>query len=316
MNKNAFCAAYCLSIMISAQVAVAEEPGFGGDLILGGVWETGRPSQLDAVDGNKTITSLNRRSKSESDADLYFSGEVRYTLANEKTTFFLSDIRDDENALSAGVQHSLGDWGTLSGAVTYGINEVWKNPYLVGTPRRRTDEASYGLAFDYDNVMGSGLLLSTEFAVVDVDNDVIGKQQKLLRRDGYRGKVSAGYEIPFSENIMVVPSINYTRHQLDGDANSSDSYGIAMALLWSRDNLSIETVAELGKTNYHDDHPVYNRERDATSFDVSALVSYYEPFGLSQTSVYAFAGYSRVDENIDFFDTNTFTTGFGVGYHF
>ena len=316
MKKNGICAALSFSLLMSAQMAGAEVPGFSGDLILGGVWENGRPSQLDATDADKTISNINQKSDSTSDLDLYLSGELRYTFANEATTLFIYNIRHDGNLLSAGIQHSLGELGSISGAATYGIKEVWKNPYLVGTPRSDTDEVTYGLAFDYTNMFGTGFMLAADIAKVKVDDDLIGKQQKLLQRDGFKGSIGAGYEIMLGEHTKLIPSFTYTRHELDGEANSSNGYGVAMDLVWNRNNLTVEASAGYTKTKYLADHPLYNRERDANELDVSALVSYNEPFGIPHTSVYTFAGYNKVDENINFFDSNQFTAGVGLGYHF
>ncbi len=316
MEKKVVWAALSLSFMVSAQVAMAEEIGFGGDLILGGVWESGKPSQLDADDSDKTIASINSKSDSESDLDFYLGGELRYTFANEDTTLFLSNVRHDDYALSTGVQHSLGELGTFSAAVVYDTKEVWKDPYRVGARRSKTDEVSYGMTFDYSNVLGTGFFIATDIATVEVDDDLIGKKEKALQRDGLKGSIGAGYEVFLGEYTTVIPSFTYTRYDLDGKANSSNEYGVALDVIWSFDDLTVEASAGFSKTKYFGSHPLYDRTRDATTFEVSALVSYYEPFGIQQTSVYSFVGYSKVNENIDFFDSDKLVAGAGIGYHF
>lgn len=316
MEKKVVWAALSLSFMISTQAAMAEEVGFGGDLLLGGVWEKGKPSQLDAEDSDKIISSINNKSDSESDLNLYVGGELRYTFANEDTTMFLSDIRYDDYALSTGVQHSFGDLGTLTAALVYDTREVWKDPYRVGARRSDTDEVSFGMAFDYSHVLGTGFFITSDIAAVEVDNDLIGKKVKALQRDGYKGSIGAGYEIFLNEHTTVVPSFTYTREDLDGKANSSNDYGVELDVIWNYDRLTVEASAGFSKTKYFGSHPLYNRKRDATSFDISAMVSYYEPLGIPQTSVYSFVGYSRKNENIDFFDSDKLVAGAGIGYHF
>lgn len=316
MKKKVVWAVISLSLMVSTQVAMAEEVGFGGDLLLGGVWEKGKPSQLDAEDSDKTISSINTRSDSESDLNFYVGGELRYTFANEDTTIFLSNIRHNDYALSTGVQHSFGDLGTLTAALVYDTREVWKDPYRVGVRRSDTDEVSYGMAFDYSDVFGTGFFIASDIAVVEVDDDLIGKKEKALQRDGFKGSIGAGYEVFLNEHTTVVSSFTYSRHDLDGKANSSNEYGVALDVIWNVDHLTVEASAGFSKTKYFGSHPLYNRKRDATSFDISAMVSYYEPLGIPQTSIYSFVGYSKVNENIDFFDSDKLVAGTGIGYHF
>ena len=316
MDTKVVWAALSLSFMISAQVAMAEEVGFGGDLLLGGVWERGKPSQLDAEEGDRAISNINTRSDSESDLNLYAGGELRYTFANENTTMFLSDLRHNDYALSTGVQHSIGELGTITAAFVYEAREVWKDTYRVGAPRSDTDEVSYGMAFDYSNVLGTGFFIASDIAMVEVDDDLIGKREKALQRDGFKGNIGAGYEVFLNEHITVVPSLTYTREDLDGKANSSNEYGMVLDVIWSFDDLIVEASAGFSTTNYFVSHPLYGRKRDATTFEVSALVSYYEPLGIPQTSIYSFAGYSKVNENIDFFDSDKIVAGAGIVYHF
>jgi hypothetical protein len=245
----------------------------------------------------------------------HISGELTYTLANRQTSLFLSCLADD-SGVALGMRQDLGDWGHIRIAGTFDAQEVWKDPYLVGVKRSRTDETAVGLSLEYEQIAGTGFLFSSHLVGVEVDEDRIGKREKRLRRDGHRYTLATGYQFALGDNGMVIPTVSYIGNELRGDANAADEVALGIGYAWSDGSWSVDAGAAVGRKLYRERHPVFNKSRTATSLDLSLIAGYYEPFGLAQISVYSLLAYGRVTENIDFFDSDTVCAGLGLGYHF
>ena len=315
MKKATLVILFCMGAMLLVHFAHAEEPGFGGEIVVGGGIVTGRLSQLDAEEGNRRVDRRDQQGDHHTYLDSYISGELNYTLEDGRTTFYVTDLNSD-SGVALGVRQDMGDLGRLNAAGTYEARRVWQDPYLLGVPRNRTDETSYGVSIEIEDFLGTNFLVASKIAAVDVDDDRIGDREKSLRRDGFRSDYAVGYVIGLSDNQLVIPMVSYVRSDMDGDANSSDGITFGLGYEWGKGSWGLEATAGVGWTDYREDHPVYRKERRATSFEASVLVAYAEPFGWSDVSFYGLAAYSRVDENIDFFDQDLWTFGLGVGYEF
>lgn len=315
MKKIVIAILFCVGWILLLQSAHAAETGFSGEVVIGASMATGRLGQLDAEKGDKRIDRLDEQSDEDTYLDLYLSGEFAYTLSNGRTTFFITNLGACAD-LAAGARQSLGDLGRIRLAATFEGREVWQNPYLVGVLRNRTDETGYGVSIAFEDIMGTRLRFLSEITAVDVEGDRIGEREKDLRRDGARSTYGAGYAIGLSDHQQIIPMVRYSRADMDGDANSNDGYELAIGYEWGDGSWGLEAGIGIGWKEYRKDHPVFNKTREATSLEASALVGYSEPFGWPHTSIYSLAAYSRIDENIDFFDSELWTFGIGVGYEF
>jgi hypothetical protein len=315
VKNAAIIALFCFGVVLVLNSAPrADEAGFGGEIIVGGLWENTRRSQLDASNGNDRIDTLAQNEDRETDTTPAITGELSYTLANRQTSLFLTE-HDYNAGVALGVRQNLGDWGQLQIAGTYMAQKVWKDPYLEGVKRSRTDETELGLSIEYTKIAGTGFLFSSDIVGVEVDEDRIGKQEERLRRDGYRYTLATGYQFALGGLGVVIPTVSYTGNELRGDANASDAVALGIGYGWSNGSWSVEAGAAVGRTHYRERHPVFNESRRATTLDLSLVTGYHEPFGLSRISVYSFLAYGRVTENIDFFNSDTVCVGLGLGYH-
>ncbi|MGD9010404.1 MAG: DUF2860 family protein [Desulfobacteraceae bacterium] len=315
MKQAVLIVLFCFGVVLLLDSAQADEAGFGGMIIVGGVWENTQRSQLDASDGNDRIDALAQNEDRETDTVPHITGELTYTLANRQTSLFLTTLVYD-SGMALGVRQDLGDWGQIEIAGTFESQEVWKDPYRMGVKRSRTDETTVGLSVEYEQIAGTGFLFSSHIAGVEVDKDRIGSREERLRRDGHRYTLATGYQFTLGDNVTVVPTLTYTGSELQGDANASDGVALGIAYEWSNGSWSVEAAAAVGRTRYRERHPVFNETRTATALDLSLITGYYEPFGLAQISVYSLLAYGRVTENIDFFDSDAVCVGLGFGYHF
>ncbi len=315
MKKTGYFLWCGLGLVLLASAASAEESRFSGDIYLGGSVVSGRLSPLDAEEGDETIDGLDKNNEDETFAAPLIGGELRYALDDRNTVLFLTDSKDGEG-LALGLRALLPDSGQIAIAATFAENQVWEDPYITGTKRRRTDALAYGVTLDYEGILGSGFLLSAGIARVEVDKDLIGKREKALRREGYRSHLELGYAMQIDDHHQIIPSLRYERGDLEGDANSSDGYGWSLAYHWVGGPLEFTASVGMGWNIYREDHPVFAKARKAKHYTAFALVNYHEPFGWSRVSIFSLAGYDGIDENIDFFDGHTWTAGLGLGYHF
>jgi hypothetical protein len=315
MKKTVLVILFCVGSILLLHPAHAAETGFSGQIVIGASILTGHLSQLDTYERDKRIDRLDGQSDEVSYQVPYFSGELAYTLSNGLTTFFVTSLNSGAD-LAAGARQSLTGFGQISLAATMESCEVWQNPYLVGVSRSRTDEVGYGVSIGLQDIMGTRLVLTSQITAVDVDKDLIGEQEKDLHRDGARSTYGAGYAIGLDDRQQIIPMVLYSSDDMDGEANSNDGYALAVSYQLGSGSWGLEASIEMGWTEYRKDHPVFNKTREATSFGASALVGYSGPFGWSHTSIYCLAAYNRIDENIDFFDSEFLTFGIGVGYEF
>lgn len=315
MKKAVLIVLFCFGVVLLLHEARADEAGFGGEIIVGGHWENTRRSQLHASDGDDRIDALVQDEDRETDTTPDITGELTYTLANRQTSLFLTGLAYD-SGVALGARQSLNDWGQLQIAGTFNAQEVWKDPYLLGVKRSRTDETTVGLSIEYEEIFGTGFFFSSHIAAVDVDEDRIGTREKSLRRDGYQYTLATGYGFALGDNGMVIPTVSYMSNDLRGEANASDGVALGIDYAWSSGIWSVEAGAAVGRTRYRERHPLFNKSRTATTLDLSLIAGCHEPFGLAQISVYSLLAYGRITENIGFFNSDAVCVGLGLGYHF
>jgi hypothetical protein len=302
-------------VLVQVPPAAAEDGGLGGEITIGVAHIFGRPSQLEVGDDNDRLEALDERADRETYNEAYLAGELHYTLAPLGTTLFL-DGENGSTELAAGVTQHLGDAGQLTVAALYGIDEVWKDPYLTGVKREATDVETYGLTLAYEEIFGTGAFVSSTVQMVDVDRDEIGDREKRLRRDGARSGISVGYQLALGDSARLTPTLRIESQDIRGEANASDGVEAGLTYGWQQGQWLLDATAAVGYSEHRKAHPVFHKTRKAITYAGSALVGYTAPFGWSAITLYALASYVRTDENITFFDGDTWVTGVGVGVAF
>lgn len=304
-----------LGLITGIDRAVADEGGWGGEINLGGATMAGRSSQLEVDEDNRNLSNLDDTADTEYAAEPFLSGELHYTLSNLGTTLFLN-AENGSAEFAGGIEQSLGDVGQIRVAALLGEDEAWKDPYLTGVKRQETDVVSYGLSLGYAEILGTGAFVTSTLRVIDVEKDEIGAREKKLRRDGARYIVEAGYRLPLSETSELTPALWAESQEMKGAANASDGAGASLTYGWSNGHWLFETTAGVGCAEYREAHPVFDKKRKATTYEVSTLIGYEIPLGASAVTLFGMAGYERTDENITFFDSEGWMAGLGAGVRF
>ena len=134
----------------ASSTGFADEGGLGGDITIEAAWISGRPSLLEVSDDNETISGLDAHPGYDTAIEPYLAGSFYYTIPDSGTTLFLSTA-EVEAGISAGISQLIATAGQINAAVTFGEREVWKDPYSVGSKRRKTTENTFGLTLSYED---------------------------------------------------------------------------------------------------------------------------------------------------------------------
>ncbi|HEY7864480.1 MAG TPA: DUF2860 family protein, partial [Psychromonas sp.] len=156
----------------SAPVArtLAEEAGWAFALGLNLGYSASR-SQLNTDDDNALNNDLNNNGKAISNTLVFPLATTRYTFSELKTQIFVTDSREHislaEFQYELGITHLFNNRSKLTVAYFPQLsffNETWQDPYLIGSPRRTTDENAQGGRFALTPIAGSSITLKYAFA--------------------------------------------------------------------------------------------------------------------------------------------------------
>lgn len=318
--KQIGCICMLFVLIGSGQVAAQENDpkngGFFGNILLGGGMAAGRPSKLYAVEGNEVITSLDGPAEHYSEAIPFIMAELGYVIESTGTQISLGTQSGRAGLLALAVNQSLDRFGSLGVILSYGCDEVWQDPYLVGVKRVETDETTTGLEFIYENIFDTGARLSISGTQIEIDDDQIGIREPDLNRDGTALSVGAGYVAALNEKNIIIPSIDFVVDDRDGKSNSSKGYRLSLEHLFSIAKFTFKTNLAFVEAEFDEIHPIFNQTREEKGYELSEFITYAEPFGWRRFSLNGLIAYSQMDTNISFFESDVLVVGLGVGYRF
>jgi hypothetical protein len=297
-----------------AQSEMNEHEGFFGNIVIGGGMAFGRPSQLDVTDDNSTLKGLDERADRYSEAVSVIMAEIAYAFKG--TEISLGTQADFNSALSLAVNQSLGTLGSARAIIGYGLESAWQDPYLVGVVRQETDQTSISLEIDYENILGTGALLSVSGSRIDVADDLIAVREPGLKRGGATVSVGTGYVFTFGDNHALSPTLDLIVDDRDGASNSSVGYQLGVSHMLALGPVIFETSLAYAKTTFDRIHPIFGRIREEEQYGISEFITYAEPFGWQGISFNGMIAYNRADANIRFFDSDVVVVGLGIGYSF
>jgi len=301
------------------------EPGLGGEVSLLAGFSGGK-SNFNMDKETKT-GELNSAGESDSGAMFAPLGQLRYTFGdtNNHQLYFgtaRGDIIEGVFAIELGYAMEFGNESVLSFAYlpTIANGEVWEDPYLTNTARKKTDISGNTYRIQYENILDTGLSGDFAFYDQDIDNEKSGSQltsnQELLNRDanGCYAGISMGF--PISATSFLEPSISYQDHSADGKAMSFKRYGISLTYMHMVGNHAFSVNGDYSNTQYDAKNPVFNDTQKDNSYGVNLSYEYSEFMGWDNWGFNALLGYSNTASNINFYDTNDYFTGVGLSYKF
>ena len=302
-----------LSTPATAVEMNSDHRGPYGNIHLGGGVLSGHPSGLDVLDDNERRDDLNSQNSRLSEGQLLLSADLGY-IFKEGTTLG-AGIRT-EGPLYLSLSHEVEGVGDLSLSALYEKKDVWKNPYLVGVDRSRTDHESFGFSADMKQILGTGMRIVFQQMNVDVKDDLIGQAEPDLRRDGTDTTLGIGYDWNLGAGGALSSSLSHTRLDREGAGNRGCTYAVELKHLLGAGRLTFASGLELKETQFDASHPIFNKKRQESTYGVSEMISFADPLGYENWSIFMLVAYSATDSNISFIDRSVSLVGSGIGYKF
>ncbi|MFD2228620.1 DUF2860 family protein [Alkalimarinus sediminis] len=307
---------------------LAEKPGWGADLALTAGYNQ-KQSQFNVDDDNSITQDLNNSGKKTSGLMTFPLARLDYTLESLKTQFFVGNSRENvgkgEFQIEFGGSHQFNDNSTLTLAYFPElpfIGETWKDPYLTGKVREKTEETAQGGRIELKNVAGSLLDVQYAFADSEIDSELSGTNlaylsdldRSKLHRDAFYQRISVDHLFPLSANFMLKPGVFYTRANAKGDANSSDEYAIRLQMIFRENRHLLTGSATFGHLKADVENPVFDKKEKTDRASLFALYKYQKPFNLENWSLLAIGFLGETDSNIDFYSRSGLGIGVGAAY--
>jgi hypothetical protein len=327
--------------MAHAATDIPTESGWSGHFNIGagvGQSESNMNASILSIDlGDDTISSINESPGSEDIVMPTFQFEVAYTLGDSQTQFYLGNQVADfvsfdlETTLEthAGVRQQIAGVGIVdfSFAKSSFPTDVWKDPYIAGSPRGDTERTSLGLQMGWSKIMETPLEFEFSAMEIEIDDEesgaslvadgaLIAAEQRLLKREGqiYRSTLQYNWEI--NERHRLVPGIAYLDYDLDGAAMAEDGISLQLKHYYNLNRWRLVSQLFYRDMESDETNPIYDDSRDMETLGAVFTAFYAEPFGLKNWTANATASYTDGDSNIDFYDSSFGLVSVGMLYRF
>ena len=328
-----------LCIWASAAFAIQpipKESGFSGFMNIGGVYLDVKSNMIAGNSlgdiGKSVIDSIYDSPDSETDFLPMFNCEFRYTFADTRTQIYAGNALEDflrfDFTGRAGVRQEMADSSVVGASFVFTAipAEVWEDPYMENRSRKETDRSSQGLALTWGNILDGNLDLRYTWRKIEIDDERSGTlgglgltpaQRALLDREGNHHRVELLYKWDFGDKQYLVPSLEYHKFDLDGDAMANDRYGVQLTYGYNGDQFSLVANGSYLYADYDTTNPIYNKGREDDIYGGSLTGFWHRPFGMPKgwSLVASVLGY-KTDANIDFYETDVVGTSLSVFYRF
>ena len=321
----------------AVSAAVPKEPGWTGFVQLGYSYNGVENNEVAGIGvGNykeftpESIDSVFGSPDGVTEGLPAFNFKVSYTFDTRTELFAGRELVDAvrfDFTQQLGVRQELSDKSNLSVAYVFsGIpTKVWEDPFVQGQNRSKTDRDSQGLRLTYGDILGSRAQLQYTYRKIDIDTERSGQflgltpaEQGLLKRDGDEQSIRAGYLFDLGNKESFLPEVVYVNDDRDGDAVSSDQWGIQLTYAKLSERYNLALTGSYMQADYDKSNPIYGKTRDDSTWGFGGSV--FDKRLLNRLGkdwwATATAGYYESDSNINFYDSTLWTVGVGVMYRF
>jgi hypothetical protein len=329
-----------ICVCLSTALAVAQDPmptesGFSGYIeILGAYISTN--SQLNTDSDNEKTDSLDTSGERVNKFKPLPLGLIRYTFADIRTELFVGvlpeNVAQGQFWVEAGGRHILSDGTGLRASViplTPIVQKTWKDPFVIGQDRERTDIDSFGFKLAAESIMGSGLTVkygwvrqsigdekSGTFLLSQPNSFITPADLDDLDRDAHFHRLTTEYSFSIGRRMRLAPILRYTRGEADGDANSFHGVTPQLSLLYFGNQLQASVNVSAMAEWYDSKNPVFDKTRRDFNPGLFAIMGYKDPFGLKNFRIDWFNAFFKSNSNVDFYESSNFITAVGLGYRF
>jgi hypothetical protein len=325
-----------LSIASSqAQQPLPQESGVSGYVeVLGAYINTN--SQFSTDRDNKITESLDESGKRVGKFRPLMLGLVNYTFAEKRMQLYIGvrpeNVAQGQFPVEAGARHDLLNGTILRASViplTPFQRETWKDPFVVGERRRKTDTRSYGLKLAVENIQNSGFNLeyrwvreriddeeSGDFLLSRQDSPLVPADLKDLERDLDEHRLTAEYAVQLKRRLRLRPILRVTRGNAQGDANSFHALTTQLGLLYFGERIQLSVNGAFTGMCYDDTHPLFDKTRRDFRLGLFTILGYKAPFGFEKFRVDWINAFFSANSNISFYESINFISAIGLGYTF
>lgn len=305
--------------LFASPPAVTEEDSLSGKISLGTLF-IHKANNLDPGGSKTYINDLNSAADRELTTIPFILPNITYTIGNPNGTklFLNSESPIDEAggfAINIGATSPLGKAGTLKAGVYYTpFEELWKNPYATGVAREETSNTKYGTQIGLKRIMGSGLAVNLVYMRDLVDDDIIGSLERDLAREGAIYSIDTSYSLFESRSFSLKPQLSVLKGEYDGESSSFIKYKLTLGGRYTTGQLSIMPKLHYSYSEYDKQDPVFDVTREIDSYGVKILASYDRLLGFKEWSLQGIVSMSKGNDTIDFYDTESISSGIFLSY--
>lgn len=320
--SNILCLAFVVALMPNFVFAEAEkENSIHGSLGIG-FMVIESANNLNPNSSDKRIDSLDEDAESKTSFQPVLLPQISWDLDAPKglKLYFETDPPIDEVggfALSLGASYKLDELGILNGGMFASpFEKVWKNPYLTGEDREKTDVFKYGFKVGLNRIMDSGLRVEFVYLNDDVSEDSVESLFPDLARDGNVYALNVNYSIYLNKQFELRPRFSVRKGDYQGEANSFTKYKLGLEARYRTGALTVIPRVNYSHSDYDKVDPVFDKTRSNDGYGVNLIVDYKGPLGFDNWSVTGIAAMNKGNSNIDFYETKSVSVGGMLCYHF
>ncbi len=301
---------FILLIIISPVNGFSDDelnPGFNLEISAGFLYGYGE-SNFNYDDPG--IESLNQDGKNKEVTEPYGNIKIAYNFS-EVGPFILYEY---EGSHSLVLGHNLGQFGDVSLTFGYEEDEVWKNPFLTGTDRVKTDLETFSTIFEIEELF-EFINLSVTNTEYEIKDDDLGQSNSELKREGRSTVYEIGFNIPLASYYIIVPGFGYSKGDFDGDSNSYEGNIIKLDQMFIFSERAMTTIsASFEDREYDKLHSTFNKLRKDNIYEATIMFTLSEFMGFDNLSFFTLGMFTLNESNIKFYDQNSLIIGTGISF--
>ncbi|WP_159065032.1 DUF2860 family protein [Thaumasiovibrio subtropicus] len=320
-----------MTVSTPSRAELAERTGFSGAITVHAGYGSS-DSQMNPTDDNQVTNSLDGKGKKESGAVFFPIFRFNYTLASNQTQFYIgaseNKVVEGDFKTEFGVVQDFGSFGIVTVGYApftpFAKDETWSDPFVTDAKRQKTDQDTQAFRLRVDELAGLPFSVEYGYGQREVDKERSGQalgltaaERARLNRDGDFHGLTLESVLPVGPDVVFLPSFQYIRGDMEGEAYSFDSYEFGGTVMGSfLDVHSVSATVSAGSRDYDASHPVFGKKREDKMYGIFATYSYDRPFGWSDTAFISTAGYSSTTSNIKFYESQEYMVSVGMAYTF
>ncbi|TEW52633.1 DUF2860 family protein [Psychromonas algicola] len=331
MFKKLSCSLLVLCVSQSSIARpLSEQAGWDSTLSLNALYISGH-SQLSTSSENRTTNSLTNSGKSTSETLVIPLNKIFYTFDSLKTQLYFDANNADQITTNGfqyefGMKHQFYDDSKLTFAVFPKLsvyNEVWEDPFLVGSDREETKQKVGGGRIAIEQIFASPFTVKYAIASSSIEDELSGQTNSLtsdeitlLNRDSIYQRFSIETMFPIQKRIFLKPTLEKNQRDADGAANSYEDYALKLGVLIFRERSFWATTLSMGVQNYEATNPIFDKKQDLVYGSLSSIFSYKEPLNLRNWNWNLLGAYTQKKSDISFYDSRSIFISTGMSYQF